>query len=64
MAEDKIEDLCGQPLVEPLDDNEIVLNLVRIRGLGNRGDGDVVQEFAAAEVDLEEMAPVVIVLYW
>jgi hypothetical protein len=48
VAEDEIEDLGGHPLVDPLDDGEVVLYPARIRRLGNGVGVDVAEEIAAA----------------
>ena len=48
VAEDEIEDLGGHPLVDPLDDGEVVLHPARIRGLGDGVGVDVAEKIAAA----------------
>jgi hypothetical protein len=48
ITEDEIEDLGGHPLVDPLDDGEVILYPMRIRRLGNGVGIDVAEEIAAA----------------
>ena len=48
VAEDKVENLGGHPLVDPLYSGEVVLHPARIRGLGNGVVVDVAEEIAAA----------------
>jgi hypothetical protein len=62
LTEDEIEDLGGDAGVDPLDDGEVVRNPARIGGVGNGVVGDVVTKTAAPKVNLEEMAPVVVVV--
>jgi hypothetical protein len=62
LVEDEIEDLGGDTGVDPLDDGEVIRNQARIGGAGNGVVGDVVTKTAAPEVNLEEMAPVVVVV--
>ena len=62
VAEDEIEDLSGHPLVDPWDDGEVVLHPARIRGLGDRVGGDMAEEIASAEMNFEEMTPMIVVV--
>jgi hypothetical protein len=62
LAEDEIENLGGDAGVDPLDDGEVVRNPARIGGAWNGVVGDVVTKTAAPEVNLEKMAPVVVVV--
>jgi hypothetical protein len=62
LAKDEIEDLGGDACVDPLDDGEVVRNPARIGGAWNEVVGDVVTKTAAPEVNLKEMAPVVVVV--
>jgi hypothetical protein len=62
LAEDEIEDLVGYAGVDPLDDGKVVCNPARISGAWNKVVGDVVTKTTAPEVNLEEMAPVVVVV--
>jgi hypothetical protein len=62
LAEDDIEDLGGDTRIDPLDDGEVVRNPARIGGAWNGVVGNVVTKTAAPEVNLEEMAPVVVVV--
>jgi hypothetical protein len=55
VAEDKVEYLRGHPLVDPPYDSEDPR-------AENGGDDDVIQEIAAAEMNLEEMVPMVVVV--
>jgi hypothetical protein len=48
VTEDEIEDLGAHPLVDPLDDGEVVLHPARIRGLGDGVGADMAEEIAAA----------------
>jgi hypothetical protein len=64
VAEDMVQYIRGHPLVDPQDDCEVVLDPTRIRESGTGGDDDVIQEVAVAEMDLEEMAPKVVVVLW
>ena len=48
VAEEKIENLGGHPLVDPLYDGEVVLHPARIRGLGDGVSVDVAEEIASA----------------
>ena len=64
VTEDKIKNLGGHALIDPLDDGEVVLDPSRIRWPGNGGGGDVVQQIAAAEVNFKKMAPVIVVVLW
>jgi hypothetical protein len=47
-VEDEIEDLGGHPLVDPLDDGEVVFHPTRIRGLGDGVGINVAEEIASA----------------
>jgi hypothetical protein len=62
LTENEIENLRGHACVDPLDDGEIICgpaSVVRTRGgVG----GDVVTEVAAPEVNLKEVAPMVVVV--
>ena len=62
LSEDKIEDLRGHTSVCPLDDGEVVCGPSRIVGARGGVGGDVVSKIAAPEVDLEQMAPMVVVV--
>jgi hypothetical protein len=62
LVEDEVEDLGGDACVDPLDDGEVISNPARISGAWNRVVGDVVTKAAAPKVNLEEMAPVIIVV--
>jgi hypothetical protein len=62
LAEDEVEDLGGDTRVDPLDDGEVVSNPARISGAWNGVVGDVITKAAAPKVNLEEMAPVIVVV--
>jgi hypothetical protein len=62
LMEDKIEDFSRDAGVNPLDDGEVICNPVRICGAGNGVSGDVITKDAAPEVNLKEMALVVVVV--
>ena len=62
-AEDQIEDLGAHPLVDPLYNSEIIFEPARIRGTRGGVDVDVPKKIATSEMDLEEMAPVIIVVF-
>jgi hypothetical protein len=62
LAEDEVEDLGGDARVDPLDDGEVVSNPARISGAWDGVVGDVVTKAAAPKVNLEEMAPVIVVV--
>jgi hypothetical protein len=62
LAEDEIEDLSGDTRVDPLDDGKVVRNPARFGGAWNGVVNDVVMKTAAPEVNLKEMAPVVVVV--
>jgi hypothetical protein len=62
LTEDGIEDFSRDAGVNPLDDGEVVRKLARIIGAGNGVGGDVITKAAAPKVNLEEMAPVVVVV--
>ena len=57
-----VEDLGGDAGVEPLDDREIVFQPLRIVGAGKTVGGDMRAQVAAAEVEIEEMSPMVVVV--
>ena len=59
---DQIEELRGDACVNPLDDGEIIFHPARIGVLRRVGWIYVVAEAAAAEVDVEEVAPMVVVV--
>jgi hypothetical protein len=61
-VENQIEDLGGDPRVDPLDDSEIILDRSRI-GWARSGVGvDMVEEIASAKVDVKEMTPIVVIV--
>jgi hypothetical protein len=62
LAEDEVEDLGGDARVDPLDDGEVVSNPARISGAWNGVVGDVITKAAAPKMNLEEMAPVIVVV--
>ena len=62
IAEDEIEDLSGDSHVDPLDDSEIILDPLRVTRLRDGGGGDVITEIASPEVDVEELAPMLVVV--
>jgi hypothetical protein len=62
LTEDEIEDFSRDAGVNPLDDGEVIRKPARIVGAGNGVGGDVITKAAAPEVNLEEMAPVVVVV--
>jgi hypothetical protein len=62
LIEDKVEDLGGDTRVDPLDDSEVISNPARISGAWNRVVGDVITKATAPKVNLEEMAPVIVVV--
>ena len=64
MTEDEVEDLRRHPLVDPLDDRKIILDPARIRVLWSNGDVDVLQEIATPKMNLEQMAPMIVVVLW
>ena len=59
---DQIEELRGDACVNPLDDGEIIFHPARIGVLRRVGWIYVVAEAAAAEMDGEEVAPMVVVV--
>ena len=61
VLDDEVEQLGGDARVQPLNPGEIFFEPTRIVRLGRRGVGDVVKQRAEAEVDLEQVAPVVVV---
>lgn len=62
VLDDKVEELHGDLHVEPLNNGEVIPQPAVI-GLGRSSVvGDVVQQGAAAEVDLQEVTLVVVVL--
>ena len=61
-AEHQIEDLGAHPLVDPLYHSEIIFNPAGIRGAWRSAEVDVSQKVAAAKVDLEKMAPMVVIV--
>ena len=62
VAEDEVEDLSGDAGVDPLDNCEVIRDPARICRAGNGVGGDVISKAAASEVNLEKMAPVVVVV--
>jgi hypothetical protein len=62
LAEDKVENLSGHTCVYPLDDGEVVGDPARVVGAGDGVGGDVIAEIAAPKMDLEEVAPMVVVV--
>jgi hypothetical protein len=60
--EDEVEYLGGHPRVDPLDDGEIILDPGRIIVAQYGVGGDMGAQIAAAEVDVEEMTPMVVVV--
>jgi hypothetical protein len=62
LTEDEIEDFSRDASVNPLDDGEVVRKPARIGGAGNGVGGDMITKAAAPKVNLEEMAPVVVVV--
>jgi hypothetical protein len=56
---DQVEELDGDPGVDPLDDSEVVLDPAWIGGPWCRGEVDVITEAAATEMNMEEVAPMV-----
>ena len=59
---DQVEELGGDPGVDPLDDGEVVLDPARIVGPRRRGEVDVIAEAAATEMNMEEVPPMIKVL--
>jgi hypothetical protein len=59
---DEVEELGGDAGVDPLDDGEIVGDPAWVGGLGNRGCLNVVTETATTKVDVEEVAPMIVVV--
>jgi hypothetical protein len=47
-----------------LDDGEVVLDPTRITWVRDGVGGDMFKEVASTEVDVEEMAPMVVVVGW
>ena len=64
VAEDQVEDLGAHPLVDPLYNSKIVFKPARIRGARDGVDVDVLKKIAPAEMNLEEMTPVIILVFW
>ena len=62
LTEDEVEDLRGHAGVDPLDDGEVVRDPARIVGTRGGVGGDVISKIAAPEVNLEQMAPMVVVV--
>jgi hypothetical protein len=62
LTEDEIEDFSRDTGVNSLDDGEIIRNPARIGGARNGVSGVMITKTAAPEVNLEEMAPVVVVV--
>ena len=56
---DQVEELGGDPGVDPLDDGEVVLDPAWIGGLRHRGGIDVIAEAAATEMNVEEVVPMI-----
>lgn len=61
--EDEIEDLGAHPLVDPLYNSKIILNPAGIRGRRRDAEVDVRQEIAATQVHLEEMPPMIVIVF-
>ena len=59
---DQVEELGGDPGVDPLDDGEVVLDPAWIGRPWCRGEVDVIAEAAATEMNMEEVAPMVEVM--
>ena len=59
---DKIEDLCGDSHVDPLNNGEIILDPLRIMKLRKRVVDNVRAEIASPKVDVEEVTPMVVVV--
>jgi hypothetical protein len=59
---DQVEELGGDPGVDPLDDSEVVLDPAWIGGPWCRGKVDVIAEAATTEMNMEEVAPMVKVM--
>jgi hypothetical protein len=47
-----------------LDDGEIILDPTRVGWARSRVGGDMVEEIAQAEVDIEEVTPMVVIMGW
>ena len=62
VTEDKIKNLGGHALIDPLDDGEVVRDPARIVGARGSVGGDVIAKIAASEVNLKEMAPMVVIV--
>jgi hypothetical protein len=59
---DQVEELGGDPGVDPLNDGEVILDLAWIGEPWCRGKVDVIAEAAATEMNMEEVAPMVKVM--
>ena len=59
---DAVEELGVDAGVDPLDDGEIIGDPAWVGGLRNGGIFDVVTQTAATKVDVEEVAPMVVVV--
>jgi hypothetical protein len=59
---DQVEELGGDPGVDPLDDSEVVLDPAWIGGPWCRGEVDVIVVAATTEMNMEEVAPMVKVM--
>jgi hypothetical protein len=59
---EEAEELGRDARVDPLQDGEVIFDPDRVMGGGRLGEVDVGAEAAAAEVDDEEMLPVVVIV--
>ena len=59
---DEVEELGVDAGVDPLDDGEITGDPAWVGGLRNGGRLDMVMQTAATKVDMEEVAPMVVVV--
>jgi hypothetical protein len=59
---DQVEELGGDPGVNPLDYREVVFQPVSVGGARHRGWMYMVAKTALSKVDVEEVAPVVVVV--
>jgi hypothetical protein len=62
VAEDGVEYLGGDARVDPLDDREVVLDPSWIIEAWNAVRGDVGEKIASPQMNLEEVAPVIVVV--
>ena len=63
VAKHQVEDLGGDALVDPLNYSEIIFDPTRIMRAWNGGVVDVRSEIAATKVNVEEMNPMIIIVF-